>query len=171
MSSVDCNDYELVDVTEYVPNENYIPVCFGDRVRVLFINTASFEQKEGHPMHLHGHDFALRELYDINNKTLERKKTYTVNGPLLDTIWVPFNQAVSFDFDAYNPGEHLFHCHNDFHLENGMMTTVRYMDERFCSNFPEDSEFSGGETAYPKQLCNMPGCPNETGGLFDSSEL
>ena len=151
-----CTDFELEDVEHYKPNKHYIPVCYGDRVRILFINTASFEGSEGHPMHLHGHDFTLRELYDITaDNKLVLNTRYKVSGPKLDTIWVPFNQAVSFDFDAYNPGEHLFHCHNDFHLENGMMTTIRYMHNDWCEDLPN---FVGGENSYPKQLCTMNDC-------------
>lgn len=158
-----CEDYELEYVDTYEPNKNFIPVCFGDRVRFLFINTASFEDHEGHPMHLHGHDFVLRELYDVKQAgnggeyelVLNTNYTYDISGPKLDTIWVPFNQAVAFDFDAYNAGEHLFHCHNDFHLENGMMTTVRYMHDDSCTDLPE---FVGGESDYPKQICTMDDC-------------
>mmetsp|Transcript_13590 Transcript_13590/g.19438 ORF Transcript_13590/g.19438 Transcript_13590/m.19438 type:complete len:428 (-) Transcript_13590:124-1407(-) len=154
-----CKDYDLEDVNVYEPNKHYIPVCFGDRVRFLFINTASFEGSEGHPMHLHGHDFVLRELYNVESDyTLVKDTTYKydISGPKVDTIWVPFNKAVAFDFDAYNAGEHLFHCHNDFHLENGMMTTVRYMHDEYCQ---EDlPEFVGGQNDFPQQICSMDGC-------------
>jgi FtsP/CotA-like multicopper oxidase with cupredoxin domain len=153
----DCHKYDLVDVDSYHKNEHYIPVCYGDRVRILFINSASFEADEGHPMHLHGHNFALRELFNVTNGTLTKTKDFNRTGPLLDTIWVPYGTAVSFDFDAYNPGESLFHCHNDFHLANGMMTTVRYMSEDFgCQDFPK--EFVGSRNEFPTQRCNMDGC-------------
>lgn len=152
-----CKDYLLEDVNNYEPNKHYIPVCFGDRVRILFINAASFENSEGHPMHLHGHEFVLRELYDViaENYTLVLNTTYDISGPKLDSIWIPFNTAVAFDFDAYNAGEHLFHCHNDFHLENGMMTTVRYMHDDYCSDLPT---FVGGENDFPNQICTMDNC-------------
>ena len=153
-----CPYYELVDVYAYQPNEHYIPVCYGDRVRILFINSASYEVEEGHPMHLHGHNFALRELYNVTNGLLYKTKDFQDDGPLLDTIWVPWGTAVAFDFDAYNPGEFLFHCHNDFHLENGMMTTVRYMSggEYGCDELTQT--FHGNVNDYPEQLCAMTGC-------------
>jgi len=154
----ECEDFELEDVKNYEPNTNYIPVCFGDRVRILFINTASFEAQEGHPMHLHGHDFVLRKLYDIKDgKDLipDDSQTFDITGPKVDTIWVPFDRALTFEFDAFNPGEHLFHCHNDFHLENGMMTTIRYMHDDYCQDLPE---FKGGENKYPTQFCGMDDC-------------
>ena len=159
----ECENFELVDVNEYRENKNYIPVCYGDRVQILFINTASFEGSEGHPMHLHGHDFTLTGLYNVSddNGTLSmlENQEFSISGAKVDTIWVPFNRAISFQFDAYNPGEHLFHCHNDFHLENGMMTTIRYMHNDECNNLPK---FTGGENPVPEQLCTMDDCaPSE----------
>ncbi|EJK68240.1 multicopper oxidase, partial [Thalassiosira oceanica] len=158
-----CSGFELEDVETYKPNNNYIPVCFGDRVRILFINSASFEGSEGHPMHLHGHNFVLRELFNVSDDGQQLvysaeygKDQYNISGPRVDSIWVPFNQAVAFDFDAYNPGEHLFHCHNDFHLENGMTTTIRYMHDEYCRN--SLPEFKGGKNNYPTQFCEMDNC-------------
>lgn len=29
-------------------------------------------------------------------------------------------------FDANNPGKWLFHCHFEFHMQAGMMTTIEY---------------------------------------------
>jgi len=164
-----CTDFELEDVKHYEPNHNYIPVCFGDRVKIMFVNTASFEGQEGHPMHLHGHEFVLTELYNVTDggKIDQASKiTYDVTGPKVDTIWVPFGQAVTFEFDAFNPGEHLFHCHNDFHLTNGMMTTVRYMHENdFCDN--RLPQFNGGESDFPTQICTMDNCTPTLPMSFD----
>jgi hypothetical protein len=166
----ECENFKLRDVNEYRTNKNYIPVCYGDRVRILFINTASFEGSEGHPMHLHGHDFTLTALYNVTGDTLTDKNprklqalenpTFRITGPKVDTIWVPYNQAVAFEFDAYNAGEHLFHCHNDFHLENGMMTTIRYMHDDTCAN--NLPNFTGGTNEYPQQFCSMDNCSPES---------
>jgi len=166
-----CDHYKLEEVKYYEPNKNYIPVCYGDRVRIQFINAASFENDEGHPMHLHGHDFVLRQLYNITKSDTTELNTdntgfsvegsgqnFNFTGPRVDTIWVPYNQALVFDFDAFNPGEHLFHCHNDFHLENGMMTTIRYMHDDYCETMPKHDLFKGGFNKYPTQFCNMAKC-------------
>jgi FtsP/CotA-like multicopper oxidase with cupredoxin domain len=34
---------------------------------------------------------------------------------------------VDFDFVADNPGNWLFHCHNVYHMESGMVREVRYV--------------------------------------------
>ncbi len=165
-----CPSYELQNVTEYVPNQHFIPVCYGDKVRILFINYGAFGSGDGHPIHLHGHDFVLKELYDVNPDgpssagfTLHLTKSYDPNGAMLDTIYIPFGKAVAFDFDAYNPGVHLMHCHIDYHLENGMLTTVRYMhNTTFCDN-KDLYTFMGGEVEnYPTQTCNATGCSSSS---------
>jgi FtsP/CotA-like multicopper oxidase with cupredoxin domain len=57
-----------------------------------------------HPVHLHGHTFAV----DI--------------GPRKDTVIVLPGQTVPVQFDVDNPGRWMLHCHNAYHAEAGMMT-------------------------------------------------
>jgi len=77
----------------------------GERVRLRLVNrTAMF-----HPMHVHGHTFQL-----------------VGAGPRKDTVIVKPNQTVAVDLDATNPGAWMIHCHNAYHGEAGMMTTLGY---------------------------------------------
>ena len=62
-----------------------------------------------HPMHLHGHTFALAG-----------------GGARKDTVIVRPRQTVAVDLDADNPGQWMTHCHNVYHAEAGMMTTLAY---------------------------------------------
>jgi len=66
-----------------------------------------------HPMHLHGHTFEV-----VNGAG---------SGPRKDTSLVLPNQTVEVDFDTDNPGQWLLHCHNLYHGEAGMMTSVSYL--------------------------------------------
>ncbi|WP_024795012.1 multicopper oxidase family protein [Tomitella biformata] len=86
-----------------------LEVSTGQRVRLRFINqTMMF-----HPMHLHGHTFQVVDGAD--------------SGARKDTSIVLPNQTVEVDFDAVNPGQWLVHCHNLYHGEAGMMTSVSYV--------------------------------------------
>ena len=77
----------------------------GQRVRLRFANhTAMF-----HPMHLHGHTFAIAG-----------------GGPRKDTVIVRPMQSVDVEFDATNPGQWVTHCHNIYHAERGMMIALSY---------------------------------------------
>jgi FtsP/CotA-like multicopper oxidase with cupredoxin domain len=78
----------------------------GERVRLAFINDSSMF----HPMHLHGHSFAL-----------------TASGGRKDTVIVAPRQTVTVDVQADNPGRWMIHCHNAFHLESGMATSLDYV--------------------------------------------
>ncbi len=83
-------------------------VAADERVRVNMRNqTMMF-----HPMHLHGHTFAVGA---------------PAQGVRKDTVNVLPMQSLSVDLDADNPGEWLVHCHNGYHGELGMMAVMSYL--------------------------------------------
>ncbi|MEU9469024.1 multicopper oxidase domain-containing protein, partial [Streptomyces avermitilis] len=84
------------------------PIHQGERIRLTLINATSM----WHPLHLHGHTFALTGI----NSTRARKDTALV---------LPHHKLV-IDFDADNPGLWMLHCHNQYHSETGMMTILGY---------------------------------------------
>ena len=78
----------------------------GQRVRVVLRNKSSM----WHPMHLHGHTFALES-----------------GGARKDTVIVRPDESVGLLFDADNPGQWMLHCHNTYHLEAGMAAVLAYV--------------------------------------------
>ena len=91
------------------PDTEPLPVVQGERIRLRFVNqTMMF-----HPMHVHGHTFAL-----------------THRGTRKDTVIVRPMQAVEVDIDADNPGQWATHCHNIYHAETGMMTSLSYQAQK-----------------------------------------
>jgi FtsP/CotA-like multicopper oxidase with cupredoxin domain len=82
------------------------PVEEGERVRLRFVNGDDM----WHPMHLHGHTFALAD-----------------TGLRKDTAIVLPGQTLEVDFDAVNPGLWMVHCHNLYHGEAGMMAALGYL--------------------------------------------
>ena len=76
----------------------------GNRTRLQMMNMTMM----AHPMHLHGHTFALP------------------NGLRKDTVLIPPMGTIDVDFDADNPGEWMAHCHNIYHAEAGMMIALNY---------------------------------------------
>ena len=90
------------------PDAAPLPVHQGERVRLRFSNrTMMF-----HPMHLHGHTFAVVD-----------------GGARKDTVIVRPMQSLDVDLDADNPGQWAAHCHNIYHAESGMMTTLSYRSD------------------------------------------
>ena len=88
-------------------------VAKGERVELVMTNRTMM----AHPMHLHGHRF---QVVAIDGRRFP--------GAMRDTVLVPGNASITIAFDADNPGHWAFHCHNLYHMEAGMMTTVRYED-------------------------------------------
>ena len=77
-------------------------------MRLDFVNRTDM----WHPMHLHGHTFALARRRPARARTPRsccRRGTLTVY------------------FDADNPGLWMLHCHNVYHGEAGMMTVLGYL--------------------------------------------
>ena len=78
----------------------------GKRVRLQMTNMTMM----AHPMHIHGHTWSLPG-----------------NGGLRkDTVLVLPMQTLTADLEADNPGRWAYHCHNIYHAEIGMMTTLQY---------------------------------------------
>ncbi|MFH8565255.1 multicopper oxidase family protein [Streptomyces sp. NPDC017988] len=94
------------DKKPYAPDRRH-PLRAGERVRLTFANSTSM----WHPVHLHGHTFAL---------------TNAANGPRKDTAIILPNGTLTVDFEADNPGLWMVHCHNVYHSEAGMMTVLGY---------------------------------------------
>lgn len=79
----------------------------GERVRITMNNTSTM----WHPMHTHGHTFAVPDY----------------GGLRRDTVNVLPGTSLAIEFDADNPGEWMFHCHNAYHFEAGMTANLRYI--------------------------------------------
>jgi FtsP/CotA-like multicopper oxidase with cupredoxin domain len=98
------------------PTRHASVVRAGERVRVDFVNATMMF----HPVHLHGHTFAIGE----------------PRGPRKDTAIVLPGRTLATYFDADNPGLWAVHCHNAYHAESGMMTLIGY--ERGGSGWVRD---------------------------------
>jgi FtsP/CotA-like multicopper oxidase with cupredoxin domain len=83
----------------------------GKRYRLVMTNSSG----DQHPMHLHRHSF---EVVQIGDKKLSGLKKDVVNVMPLDTVAV--------DFVADNPGDTLFHCHMQLHMDFGFMQLFKY---------------------------------------------
>jgi FtsP/CotA-like multicopper oxidase with cupredoxin domain len=81
----------------------------GQRATLTFTNTTMM----WHPMHLHGHTFQII-------------KPDGTPGARKDTAIVLPMQKVSIALLADNPGIWMMHCHNTYHQEAGMMTSLNY---------------------------------------------
>lgn len=84
------------------------PIRQGEKIRLTLMNATDM----WHPMHLHGHTFAI-----VGFGALGARK---------DTAHVVPHHKLVVDFYADNPGLWMLHCHNQYHSESGMMTILGY---------------------------------------------
>jgi multicopper oxidase len=85
------------------PDTAPISLARDERVRLVMTNHAMM----WHPMHLHGHTFAV-----------------SPTGVRRDTVKVRPMSSVVIDVVADNPGRWMLHCHNAYHLAAGMAADV-----------------------------------------------
>jgi FtsP/CotA-like multicopper oxidase with cupredoxin domain len=81
-----------------------LTVQAGQRLRLNAVNMTMMT----HPLHLHGHTFALP------------------SGLRKDTVVMAPMQSLAIDLDADNAGDWMIHCHNIYHAEAGMMILLKY---------------------------------------------
>lgn len=93
------------------PYDHTVPLTVhqGQHATLTFAN----ETMMWHPMHLHGHTYQVI-------------KADGSAGPRKDTVIVTPMQTVSVRLVADNPGIWMLHCHNGYHMDAGMMTTLNY---------------------------------------------
>jgi len=92
------------------PNNKPFSIKQGQQATMTFTNNT----RMWHPMHLHGHTFAV---LNAEGKLGARK----------DTVIVIPKQSVKIAIVADNPGYWPLHCHNTYHAEAGMATTFDYL--------------------------------------------
>ncbi|MGJ6123612.1 multicopper oxidase family protein [Mycolicibacterium sp. Y3] len=91
------------------PDNEPLTIAQGQRATLTFTNRTMM----WHPMHLHGHTF---QMLDASGGLGARKDS---------TIVLPMN-TVRVALVADNPGVWMMHCHNTYHQEAGMMTSLNY---------------------------------------------
>lgn len=95
------------------PKTDDLVVAAGRRYRWTLDNQSA----DPHPVHLHRHTF---ELVRFDGRP--------TSGVRKDVVIVPAWKQVEIDVTADQPGLALFHCHQQFHMDNGFMAMMRYED-------------------------------------------
>ena len=84
----------------------------GERYRLVMRN----KSMDDHPIHLHRHTFEVKRLEDGAE----------IAGLRKDVVLVPAGRTVEVEFVANNPGDTLFHCHQQDHMDRGFMMVFKY---------------------------------------------
>jgi FtsP/CotA-like multicopper oxidase with cupredoxin domain len=93
------------------PDIEPLTVQQGKRYRMVFRNGSG----DQHPIHLHRHTFEVTRI-----------GTRQTSGLMKDVINVMPLDTVEVDFIANNPGDTLWHCHQQLHMDYGFMQLIKY---------------------------------------------
>ena len=94
------------------PNNEPAPLKAGQRYRLVMKNLSM----DDHPMHLHRHTFEVRQAGG----------GVELHGIRKDVVLVPAKTTCEVEFLANHPGNTLFHCHQQDHMDRGFMMVFRY---------------------------------------------
>ncbi|HSY45886.1 MAG TPA: multicopper oxidase domain-containing protein [Steroidobacteraceae bacterium] len=103
------------------PDSGVAPLEQGGRYRLQFINKSG----DAHPLHLHRHSFELRSLGAPLAAT-RGSGPNSLRGILKDVVLVDSHTTAEVEFTADNPGDTLFHCHQQDHMDLGFMMLFHY---------------------------------------------
>ena len=126
-----------------------VKYSFSHGYAYLIVDGSSFTPGKGnvssaHPMHLHGHDFAILAQEDtwLNQSV---PPLNLANPARRDTVLLPTYGYVALAFRIDNPGTWLLHCHIAWHSSSGFALQIL---ER-----QEDIESSLGSLADVSESC------------------
>jgi FtsP/CotA-like multicopper oxidase with cupredoxin domain len=83
----------------------------GKRYRLVMKNLST----DDHPVHLHRHTFEVTNLGGTSMRGLRK-----------DVLLIPAQKTSTVEFTADHPGNTLFHCHQQDHMDRGFMMVFRY---------------------------------------------
>ncbi|WP_336962601.1 multicopper oxidase family protein [Sphingobium aquiterrae] len=94
------------------PDTPTIKVREGGRYRFRLMNAT----REAHPVHFHRHSFEITAISGV-----------PTSGLIKDTVMLPVYGSLDVDWTADNKGPSLFHCHQQVHMDAGLMQMVDYV--------------------------------------------
>jgi FtsP/CotA-like multicopper oxidase with cupredoxin domain len=83
----------------------------GKRYRLAMKNLST----DDHPIHLHRHTFEVTNVGGV-----------AMRGLMKDVLLIPAETTSTVEFTANDPGNTLFHCHQQDHMDRGFMMVFRY---------------------------------------------
>jgi FtsP/CotA-like multicopper oxidase with cupredoxin domain len=93
------------------PETESPPLRAGQRYRLVMKNLST----DDHPIHLHRHTF---EVTNVGGTAMR--------GLMKDVLLIPAGRTSAVEFSADHPGNTLFHCHQQDHMDRGFMMVLRY---------------------------------------------
>ncbi|OOF96743.1 multicopper oxidase [Aspergillus carbonarius ITEM 5010] len=92
-----------------------------------------------HPIHLHGHDFAVLQ-YSTDKYNSSENLNFTLQNPRRrDAVLLPLNGFIVIAFKTDNPGAWTLHCHIAWHASAGLAFQVLEEGDVFKTHIEDSS--------------------------------
>ncbi|KZT36926.1 Cupredoxin [Sistotremastrum suecicum HHB10207 ss-3] len=122
----------MIPAQQVLGDDNVVTIDYNQTIDLTLTNDCDTNQNttpcdiaDNHPIHLHGHEFAVIQ-------AAGQSKPNYINPPRRDTVAV-YNNDVIIRFNTLNPGPWIFHCHIDWHLSQGMALVFAEAPNRIIS--------------------------------------
>ncbi|KAI9658733.1 MAG: hypothetical protein M1821_002293 [Bathelium mastoideum] len=92
-----------------------------------------------HPIHLHGHDFAVLAQSNETYPGYDKLKLNKRNPPRRDVALLPTGGYLVIAFKADNPGTWLLHCHIAWHASSGLGMQILENTQKLTARLSENS--------------------------------
>ncbi|KZS88848.1 laccase 1, partial [Sistotremastrum niveocremeum HHB9708] len=122
----------MIPAQQVLGDDNVVTIDYNQTIDLTLTNDCDTNQNttpcdiaDNHPIHLHGHEFAVIQ-------AAGQSKPNYINPPRRDTVAI-YNNDVIIRFNTLNPGPWIFHCHIDWHLSQGMALVFAEAPNRVIS--------------------------------------
>ncbi|KAI9699786.1 MAG: hypothetical protein M1836_002821 [Candelina mexicana] len=141
---------ELALISDDSPEGSWIWLVITGNMTTSLIGGKQFAPV-AHPLHLHGHDFALlqqsNETWDPVGQPGQFKPKFD-NPPRRDVVLLPSGGFVVIAFKADNPGSWLLHCHIAWHASSGLALQILERQHKYKEMMNPE------RLADTKRICN-----------------
>ncbi|KAK0752999.1 multicopper oxidase-domain-containing protein [Schizothecium vesticola] len=94
---------------------------------------------DAHPIHLHGHDFAILQQAENTPFVPANIRLNRLNPPRRDVVLMPASGFIIIAFKADNPGSWLMHCHIARHASGGLALQILERQADAAEMWPKGS--------------------------------
>jgi len=105
---------------------------------------------DAHPIHLHGHDFAILQQVEDQPFDYSKLQLNLFNPPRRDVVLMPTKGFIVIAFKADNPGSWLLHCHIAEHASKGLALQILERQQEALAIWGPGSQVFEDTT----ELCN-----------------
>ncbi|KAK4227794.1 putative laccase [Podospora fimiseda] len=137
----------------------------------ITVDESGTDGYEAHPMHLHGHDFAILQQAENTLFKPENIRINRLNPPRRDVVMMPTKGFIIIAFKADNPGSWLLHCHIAAHASAGLALQILERQADANKMWPKGSKVQEEAASLCREWDSWVGASSTATPLPDDSGI